>query len=160
KLHQTLRRVSTDFEGRWHFNTSIAAIMELVNEITAADAQISSGAIPAGQIRATMRYLVLMLAPFAPYLAVELWETLGERSQLLKEPWPAFDAELAREEEIEVPIQINGKNRSRIVVPAGLPEAEMKSRALADEKIRVLLDGKSVVKVIVVPDKLVNIVAR
>ncbi|HWC20601.1 MAG TPA: leucine--tRNA ligase, partial [Terriglobales bacterium] len=106
KLHQTLRRVSTDFEGRWHFNTSIAAIMELVNAITAADAQISSGAIPAHQVRQTMRHLVLMLAPFAPYVASELWETLGERSQLLKEPWPAFDAELAREEEIEVPIQI------------------------------------------------------
>ncbi|HVH87181.1 MAG TPA: leucine--tRNA ligase [Terriglobales bacterium] len=160
KLHQTLRRVSTDFEGRWHFNTSIAAIMELVKAVTAADAQISSGAIPSRQVRATMRHLVLMLAPFAPYLAAELWETLGERSQLLREAWPAFDPELAREEEIEVPIQINGKNRSRIIVPARLAEADMQGRALADEKIRALLDGKSVVKVIVVPDKLVNIVAR
>ena len=160
KLHQTLRRVSMDFEGRWHFNTSIAAIMELVNAITAADAQISSGSISPHQVRATMRHLVLMLAPFAPFLAAELWEALGERSQLLRAPWPVFDPELAREEEIEVPIQINGKNRSRIVVPAGLPEADVQSRALADEKIRALLDGKSVVKVIVVPDKLVNIVAR
>jgi len=160
KLHQTLRRVSTDFEGRWHFNTSVAAIMELVNSITAADAQISSGAIPARQVRTSVRFLVLMLAPFAPYLAAELWETLGERSQLLREPWPAFDPELAREEEVEVPIQINGKNRSRIIVPAGLREADVQNRALADEKIRSLLDGKSVLKVIVVPDKLVNIVAR
>ena len=160
KLHQTLRRVSTDFEGRWHFNTSIAAIMELLNAITAADAQISSGAVPRRQVAAMMRDLVLMLAPFAPYLAAELWETLGEKSDLLREPWPKFDADLAREEEIEVPIQVNGKNRSRTVVPAGLPEADMRERALADEKIRPLLAGKEVVKVIVVPDKLVNIVAR
>jgi len=160
KLHQTLRRVSTDFEGRWHFNTSIAAIMELVNAITTADSQILSGAVPAAQVRLILRDLVLMLAPFAPYLAAELWQTLGERSDLLREPWPQFNPELAREEEIEVPIQINGKNRSRIVVPVGLPEAEMQERALADEKIRALLEGKQVVKVIVVPDKLVNIVAR
>src|SRR5579885_2879420 len=160
KLHQTMRRVSTDFEGRWHFNTSIAAIMELVNAISAADAQILSGEVSAQQIRLMLRDLVLMLAPFAPYLAAELWETLGERSQLLREPWPKFDPELAREEEIEIPIQINGKNRARIIVPAGLPEADVQSRALADEKIHALLEGKSVVKVIVGPDKLVNIVAR
>ena len=160
KLHQTLRRVSTDFEGRWHFNTSIAAIMELVNAISAADSQIVSGEVSAQQVRLTLRDLVLMLAPFAPYLASELWETFGEGSQLLRERWPKFDPELAREEEIEIPIQINGKNRSRIIVPAGLPEADVQARALADEKIHALLEGKSVVKVIVIPDKLVNIVAR
>jgi leucyl-tRNA synthetase len=160
KLHQTIRRVSTDFEGRWHFNTSIAAIMELVNAITAADAQIASGAVQPRQVRLMLRDLVLMLAPFAPYLAAELWETLGERSQLLREPWPNFDSQLAREEEIEIPIQVNGKNRARMVVPAGLPETDMRERALADEKIRALLQGKSVANVIVVPDKLVNVVAR
>ena len=160
KLHQTLRRVSTDFEGRWHFNTSIAAIMELVNAISAADSQIVSGEVSPQQVRLMLRDLVLMLAPFAPYISSELWENLGERSQLLRESWPKFDPELAREEEIEIPIQINGKNRSRITVPAGLPEAELQTRALADEKIHALLEGKSVVKVIVVPDKLVNIVAR
>jgi leucyl-tRNA synthetase len=160
KLHQTIRRVSTDFDGRWHFNTSIAAIMELVNAISAADAQILSGEVSPQQVRLMLRDLVLMLAPFAPYLASELWETLGERSQLLGEAWPNFDPELAREEEIEIPIQINGKNRARIIVPAGVSEADVQSRALADEKIHTLLEGKSVVKVIVVPDKLVNIVAR
>jgi len=160
KLHQTLRRVSTDFEGRWHFNTSIAAVMELVNAITAADAEISSGGVPPQQVASLMRMLVLMLAPFAPFLAAELWETLGEKSQLLREPWPQFDAQLAREEEVEVPIQINGKNRSRIVIPVGLPEADVRERALNDDKIRAFIDGKQVVKVIVVPDKLVNIVVR
>jgi leucyl-tRNA synthetase len=160
KLHQTIRRVSTDFEGRWHFNTSIAAVMELVNAITAADAEIVSGAVPAQQTAFTMRALVLMLAPFAPYVAAELWQILGEKSQLLRESWPTFDADLAREEEVEVPVQINGKNRSRIVIPVGLPEAEVRERAISDEKIRALLDGKQAVKVIVVPDKLVNIVVR
>jgi leucyl-tRNA synthetase len=160
KLHQTIRRVSTDFEGRWHFNTSIAAIMELVNAITAADAQIVSGVIPAAQVCSLLRDLVRMLAPFAPYLTSELWETIGERSQLLRERWPQYDPQLAREEEVEVPVQINGKNRSRITLPLGLPEAEVRERALGDEKIRTLLEGKEVLKVIVVPDKLVNIVAR
>jgi leucyl-tRNA synthetase len=160
KLHQTLRRVSTDFEGRWHFNTSIAAIMELMNAITAADAQITSGAVPGRQIRSMLRNLVLMLAPFAPYLAAELWETLGETSELLREPWPQYDLELAREEEIEIPIQVNGKNRSRIIVPAGLAEEDARERALTDEKIRGFIGDKQVLKVIVVPDKLVNIVVR
>jgi leucyl-tRNA synthetase len=160
KLHQTLRRVSTDFEGRWHFNTSIAAIMELMNAITAADAQITSGAVPGRQIRSMLRNLVLMLAPFAPYLAAELWETLGETSELLREPWPQYDLELAREEEIEIPIQVNGKNRSRIIVPAGLAEQDARERALTDEKIRGFIGAKHVLKVIVVPDKLVNIVVR
>jgi leucyl-tRNA synthetase len=160
KLHQTIRRVSTDFEGRWHFNTSIAAIMELVNAITGAEAQIASGVVQSRQVRMMLRDLVLMLAPFAPYLAADLWETLGERSQLLREPWPKFDSQLAREEEIEIPIQVNGKNRARMIVPAGLPETDVRERALADEKIRALLQGKSVANVIVVPDKLVNVVAR
>jgi leucyl-tRNA synthetase len=160
KLHQTLRRVSTDFEGRWHFNTSIAAVMELVNAINAAEAEIASGAVPQRQIAESMRVLVLMLAPFAPYLAAELWETLGERSQLLREPWPQFDPELAREEEIELPIQVNGKNRSRITVPAGTADDQVRERALADDKICALLAEKQVVKVIVVPGKLVNLVVR
>ena len=160
KLHQTLRRVSTDFEGRWHFNTSIAAIMELVNAINAADAEIASGALPQRQIAETMRVLVLMLAPFAPYLAAELWEMLGERDQLLRADWPKFHPELAREEEIELPIQVNGKNRSRITVPAGTADDEVRERALADERICALLADKQVMKVIVVPGKLVNLVVR
>jgi leucyl-tRNA synthetase len=160
KLHQTLRRVSTDFEGRWHFNTSIAAIMELVNAISAMDGETVAGAVPADQLSTTMRALILMLAPFAPYLSAELWETIGERSALLRQPWPKYDANLAREEEVEIPIQINGKNRSRIVVPAGLGDDELRHRALADEKIIALVGSHQVVKVVVVPGKLVNLVVR
>ena len=104
------------------------------------------------------RSLVLLLAPFAPYLAAELWQILGEKDNLLRHPWPEYDAALAKEEEIEYPIQINGKLRSRISVPADSPEDFVRERALADEKVRAAIEGKQVVKVIFIPGKLVNIV--
>jgi leucyl-tRNA synthetase len=160
KMHQTIKRVTDDFEGRWHFNTCIAAIMEFVNELYGVEAEIASGAVPQSLLAEVQRNLVLLLEPFAPYLAHELWETLGEHSSLLKQPWPKYDAALAKEDEIEIPVQINGKNRSRIVVPADSPDDFVRERALADERVRALLDGKQVVKAIVVPGKLVNLVVR
>jgi leucyl-tRNA synthetase len=160
KLHQTIKRVSHDFEGRWHFNTSIAAIMELVNELYGAEEQIAAGGVPPARLREIQRALVLLLAPFAPYLAHELWEVLGEKSNLLRAPWPQFDPALAKEEEVEIAVQVNGKLRTRLTVPAESSEEALRQLALADEKIRASLDGKQVVKAIVVPGKLVNIVAR
>ena len=109
KLHQTIAKITLDFEGRWHFNTCIAAIMELVNEIQAADAQLASGEVPAPVMRELLRNLVLLLAPFAPYLAAELWEELGEYGSILRVPWPVSDPALAKEDELEIPVQINGK---------------------------------------------------
>ena len=103
---------------------------------------------------------MLLLAPFAPYLAHELWEMLGQTSNLLKAPWPRYDAELAKEEEIEIPVQINGKLRSRVVVPADATEEFVLERALADEKVQAAIAGKRVVKKIYVPGKLVNIVVK
>ena len=88
KLHQTIAKITLDFEGRWHFNTCVAAIMELVNEIQAADAQLSAGEVPAPVVRELLRTLVLLLAPFAPYLAAELWEELGEEGAVLRRPGP------------------------------------------------------------------------
>jgi leucyl-tRNA synthetase len=96
----------------------------------------------------------------APYLAHELWEMIGETSNLLKAPWPKYDAALAALDEIEIPVQINGKLRSRIVVPADASEDLIRERALADEKVKMAIAGKQIVKVIVVPSKLVNIVVR
>jgi leucyl-tRNA synthetase len=159
KLHQTIKRVSTDFQGRWHFNTSIAAIMELVNQLYATEEQKGNG-IPDALMGEVQRDLVLLMAPFAPYLAHELWEMLGERQGLLHAPWPKYDPALAREEEIEIPVQVNGKLRSRIIVHANAAEEEVRQRALADEKVQSFIAGKQVVKVIIVPGKLVNIVAR
>src|SRR5438067_6405109 len=110
KLHQTIKRVTQDFAGRWHFNTSIAAIMELVNELYAREPEIAAGHIPATHVADAQRKLVLLLAPFAPYLAHELWEVLGLASaadgaavDLLHHPWPQYREELAREDEIEIP---------------------------------------------------------
>jgi len=160
KLHQTIRRVSEDFQGRWHFNTCIAAIMELVNEVYAAEDALSAGKIPAWLISEVQRSIALLLAPMAPYLAHELWEMVGERSNLLKAPWPKYDAALAAEDEIEIPVQINGKLRSKVVVSASAPDEEAKQAALADEKIKAAIAGKQIVKIIVVPKKLVNIVIR
>src|SRR6266568_933802 len=160
KLHQTIKRVSDDFQGRWHFNTCIAAIMELVNELYGIDDRMegtaaSASGVPVSLLAEVQRDLTLLLAPFAPYLAHELWEVLGEKTSLLRAPWPKYDPALAKEEEIEIPVQINGKLRSRIVVPADTTEDVLPERALADEKIRAAMAGKQVVKVIVVPGKLV-----
>ena len=161
KLHQTIKRVTDDFQGRWHFNTCVAAIMELVNELYAAEgvARAPSPAIPPSLLANAQRNLVLLLAPFAPYLAHELWEMLGEKSNLLKSPWPKYDPELAKEDELEIPVQVNGKLRSKIVVAPGTGEEEIKQKALADEKIQGYTAGKQIVKVIFT-GKLVSIVVR
>src|SRR5713101_21252 len=155
KLHQTIKRVTDDFEGRWHFNTSISAIMELVNELYAVEAK----GLPASLLASVQRALVLLLAPFAPYLSHELWEMLGEKSNLLKAAWPKFDPELAKEEEIEIPVQVNGKLRSKIVVRPETTKEERKQKAVVDQKIQNFIAGKQIVKVIFT-GKLVNIVVR
>jgi len=162
KLHQTIKRVTDDFQGRWHFNTCIAAVMELVNELYSIDEGVGRAPSPAIQMSLladVQRNLVLLLAPFAPYLAHELWEMLGEKSNLLKATWPKYDPELAKEDEIEIPVQVNGKLRGKIVVAPGTSEEEIKQKALADEKIQSYIAGKQIVKVIFT-GKLVSIVVR
>jgi leucyl-tRNA synthetase len=160
KLHQTIAKITLDFEGRWHFNTCVAAIMELVNEIQAADAQLAAGEIPAPVVRELLRTLVLLLAPFAPYLAAELWEELGEKEAILRAPWPVSDPELARENELEIPVQINGKLVTVVRVPADADAKVIEAAALAGEKVQSRTAGKTVVKIIVVPGKLVNLVVK
>jgi len=155
KLHQTIKRVTSDFQGRWHFNTCISAIMELVNELYAAEGK----SLPIPLLADVQRKLVLLLAPFAPYLAHELWEMLGEKSNLLKQPWPKFDRELAKEEKLEIPVQVNGKLRSKIVVAPDAEEEEIKEKAQTDEKVQSYIAGKAIVKVIFT-GKLVNVVVR
>ena len=162
KLHQTIAKITLDFEDRWHFNTCVAAIMELVNEIQAADAQLTASEVPAPVVRELLRSLVLLLAPFAPYLAAELWEELGERGSVLRAPWPVSDPELAKEDELEIPVQINGKLVTIVRVPADADASAktLEAAALADEKVNSRIAGKTVVKVIVVPGKLVNLVVK
>ena len=160
KLHQTIRKITEDFAGRWHFNTSIAAIMELVNTLTAAEPAISKGEVPDSVLAGILRDLVVLLAPFAPYLAFELWEQIGQQDNLLRAPWPKYDEALAREDEIEIPVQINGKLRTVIRVPAGANEETIRDAALAAEKIVAAIAGKTIVKLIIVLGKLVNIVVK
>ena len=160
KMHQTIAKITRDFEGRWHFNTCIAAIMEYVNELQAADAQLTAGEAAAPVVDQMYRNLALMLAPFAPFLAAEMWEQLGGEGAILRAPWPRSDDELAREDEIEIPVQMNGKLISVVRVPAGSDAKAIEAAALADEKVQSRIAGKTVVKVIVVPGRAVNLVLK
>ena len=159
-LHQTIAKITEDFSGRWHFNTCISAIMILVNEMTAAESKMDSGEISQATVAEVVRTLVLLLAPFAPFVASELWEEIGEREPLLRQPWPKADAELARESEIEIPVQVNGKLVTVIKLPAGADEEAIKAAALADEKVAGRIAGKTLLKTIVVKGKLVNLVVK
>jgi len=160
KLHQTIAKITQDFEGRWHFNTDVAAIMELVNEMQDADARLAAGEIPAPVVHELLRNLVLLLAPFAPFLAAELWEVMGEKGAILRAPWPKSDPERAKEDEIEIPVQINGKLIAVVRVAAGADPKTIEAAALANEKVRERTSGKNVVKVIVVPGRAVNLVVK
>jgi leucyl-tRNA synthetase len=147
RLHQTIQRVTADLDSM-SFNTAIAAMMEFSNHLTKQSVRP----------RSVLNTFVLLLSPFAPHLAEELWRALGHRDTLAYEPWPTFDKALTKADQIEVPVQVNGKLRSKITVPADSDQAALQQAALADEKIRALIEGKQILKVIVVPGKLVNIV--
>jgi leucyl-tRNA synthetase len=156
KAHQTLQRVTSDFETRWHFNSAIALIMELTNEIYACE-PLEAGVRP--EIRKeVLELLTLMLAPMTPHIAEEMWEILGHTGGLWIVGWPAANAELAREEEVEIPVQINGKLRGKLKLPAGIGEEEVVRLAAADTAITVHLNGKRIKKVVYVPNKLLNLV--
>jgi leucyl-tRNA synthetase len=162
KLHQTIRKITQDFAGRWHFNTCIAAVMELVNEITAAEPALEElpAEASAALMATLMPALILLLAPFAPYLAAELWSETGGAGSLLRQPWPTFDPDLAREQELEVPVQVNGKLRAVIRLSLDASNEDMQRAALAEPKVQSAITGKQVVKVVVVPGKLINIVVK
>ena len=162
KTHQTMARITDDFE-QLHFNTSVAALMELSNAL--GDFKVEPPEATRSDlyaVREALESLVLMLAPFAPHIAEEMWEGLGQTGGLLsgEAKWPQANEELARKEELEIPVQINGKLRARIRATPETPEAELRAAALADEKVRGFTGGREVVKVIVVPQRLVNIVVR
>jgi leucyl-tRNA synthetase len=157
KAHQTLQRVTQDFEGRWHFNSAIALIMEMMNAIYVAE-PLDEGVRPAVQ-KEVLELVTLMLAPMTPHLAEELWEMLGHTDGLWTVSWPAINEKLAKEDEVEIPVQVNGKVRGRVTVPAGASQEEVMKLASADGGVAGHLTGKAVRKVIFVADKLLNIVA-
>jgi leucyl-tRNA synthetase len=154
--HQTLRRVTQDFETRWHFNSAIALVMHFYNEIQALE-PLEENVRPEVRKEA-LELLTLMLGPMTPHLAEELWEMLGHSEGMWTVGWPAFNADLARDEEVEIVIQVNGRVRARTKVAAGLSEAELKPKALAEPAVAQHINGKRVVKTIFVPDKLINLV--
>jgi leucyl-tRNA synthetase len=162
KLHQSIKRITDELGGRWHFNTCVAALMEFVNECYAVPELFvdPKPGIERTFVADVQRNLALLLQPFAPYVAHELWSMLGETSGLLRSPWPKYDSALAKEDEVEIVVQINGKIRSKLVVSTDASEEETKTVALADEKVRTAMDGKQMVKIVVVPRKLVNIVVK
>jgi leucyl-tRNA synthetase len=149
RLHATVARVTQDVE-RLAFNTAIAAMIEFVNAATNSAARLS---------RDQAERFVLVLAPFAPHVAEEIWARLGHAKSLADEPWPAWDESALEEDTVELPVQVGGKVRARITVPAAAESAEIEQAALADERVKAALGGKSPRKVIVVPGKIVNVVA-
>jgi len=161
KTHQTIARVTDDFE-KLDLNTNVAALMELLNALSEFNAE--PGKASAAEVFAVseaIAALVIMLAPFSPHVAEEMWAGLGHEEGLLNSAaWPVADPELARKEELEIPVQVNGKLRSRVVVAPDISESELRTIALADAKVQSFIDGHEVVKVIVVPQRLVNVVVK
>jgi leucyl-tRNA synthetase len=155
KLHQTIGKITLDFEQRWHFNTSIAALMELTNELYLQEEGLTAAALPE-----ILKSLVLMLHPFTPFVTAELWEQLGESGPVFRHPWPAVNPAHLVEDELEVPVQVNGKLRGKIVIASDATQDATRDAALADEKVASFIGGKEIVKVIVLPGKLVNIVVK
>jgi len=160
KTHQTIRKVTSDIEERFHFNTAISAVMELINTLYQFPRPAADDRRALAVIRETVEAVILLLAPIVPHITEELWSLLGRSDTLADAAWPAFDTTVASEEEITIVIQINGKVRSRISVPADEDGERIKTLALADEKIMRQIAGKNVVKEVYVPKRLVNIVVK
>jgi leucyl-tRNA synthetase len=158
KTHDTIRRVTVDIEQRQQLNTAVSAMMELVNDLYAFGDADASRPETVAVVREAVEALVRMLSPFAPHTCEELWEMLGHRDGLMKAAWPEFSAEVAKAEEIVIPVQVNGKVRSRLTVPAESSEKELEEMALADPAVMAHLAGKQVKKVVVAKGRLVSLV--
>jgi leucyl-tRNA synthetase len=178
KTHDTIRRVTADIEERQQLNTAVSAMMELVNELyTFSEHTTTGGPGRRGEedvatvgvaerreticvVREAMEALVRLLSPFAPHTAEEMWERLGHEAPLSDAVWPAYDAAVAKADEIVIPVQVNGKVRSRLTVPADTPEQELERLALADPAVKTHTAGKTVKKVVVAKGRLVSLVVQ
>jgi leucyl-tRNA synthetase len=158
KTHDTIRRVTADIEQRQQLNTAVSAMMELVNDLYAFGDASGSRPQSVAVVREAIEALVRMLSPFAPHMCEELWEMLGYRDGLAAAKWPEFKADVAKADEIVVPVQVNGKVRSRLTVPAEASEKELEQMALADPAVIAHLSGKQVKKVVVAKGRLVSLV--
>jgi leucyl-tRNA synthetase len=171
KTHDTIRRVTGDIEQRQQLNTAVSAMMELVNDLYAfseasavgapgrrADTAVNERLETRAVVREAVEALVRMLAPFAPHTAEELWEALGHQGGLAAASWPEFDEVVARADELVIPVQVNGKVRSRLTVPSDMSEADLEQHALADPAVQAHIAGRTVRKVVVARGRLVSIV--
>ncbi len=162
-IHETIARVTEDIERDFHFNTAISAIMELVNALYAFEAA-GADRMPAGERAALLREgvetVLLLLGPFSPHVTEELWEHLGHPQSLFKQPWPTPDRAALTRQEVTVVLQVDGKVRSRLTLEIDAPADRVHGLALADDKIRPWLQGRLIERVVVVPNRLVNVVTR
>ncbi|MBS1112162.1 MAG: leuS, partial [Nitrospirae bacterium] len=155
KTHQTIKKVTKSIESDYHFNTAIAALMELVNETMIFDLSTPEH-IEA--LRFSIKNMILLIAPFAPHISEEMWREIGEKGSIFNEKWPVWNEEAAKEEEIELVIQINGKMKGKAMIPFGFDDEAIKERAFSDPKIREYIGDKALKKVVIVKGRLVNIV--
>ncbi|RKD32481.1 leucine--tRNA ligase [Thermohalobacter berrensis] len=159
-LHSTIKKVTEDIEERFNFNTAISSIMELVNEIYKYKDNEELNSVKKAVLSEAIDNLLILLSPFSPHITEELWHITGKDSSVHDESWPEYDKNATVKDEITVVVQVNGKVRDRIVVDSGISKEDMEKEALASEKVKNYIDGKDIKKVIVVPKKLVNIVAK
>lgn len=157
KIHKTIKKVTDDIE-RFHFNTAISAIMELVNEVNDSGIKGLDDEASKKVMREAIETIIILLSPFVPHIAEELWQALGYKDSIIKQPWPEYDPNLIQEEELLIVVQVNGKLRDRIIVPASFNEDEVKASALKSERIKRFIKDKEIKNVIFVPKKLINIV--
>jgi leucyl-tRNA synthetase len=155
KTHQTIKRVTNDIEREYHFNTAIAALMELVNDLSSFEPRSEDDW---KVFRFSIETLLLLLSPFSPHISEELWESMGNKKNILEQKWPSWDEDIAKKEEIELVIQINGKVKAKIMLPAGLSDDEVRKKAIDEPKIQEIIGKKALKKVFIVKGKLVNIV--
>ncbi|MDD5427959.1 MAG: leucine--tRNA ligase [Candidatus Omnitrophica bacterium] len=161
KVHQTIKKVTEDLDGGFHFNTAISAIMELVNETT--DAMNAEAATPgdgAGVLAEAIESIVILLSPFVPHIAEEMWQSLGKENSIFKCKWPSYDKAAIVENVLTIPVQVNGRLRSKVEVPSDISEDKLKELVLADPKVNTWISGKAIKKFIVIPKKLVNLVVQ
>jgi leucyl-tRNA synthetase len=162
-IHETIQRVTHDLEDEFHFNTAVSAIMELVNALYGFEAA-SLGTVPRGERLALMREAIetvtLLIGPFCPHIAEEVWSLLGHKQSVFRHSWPAAEPAALVKDEVTLVVQVDGKVRSRLVVEAGTGQERLERLALDDDKVRPWVESRRIARVVVVPNRLVNIVTE
>ena len=159
-INYTVKKVTDDIGERFNFNTAISAVMELVNALYAYKEKVQDKNKNKAVIKEAIDNLVVMLAPFIPHVAEELWEVMGKSGSVHDEKWPKYDTAALIKYEVEIVVQINGKIKDKMIVPTGLNRKETEEQALENKKVQAMLEGKVILKVISVSGKLVNIVVK